>query len=156
MTEYSLKPMTETSWILQKDGSRLALVTSKDGELIAIGKLGKNKFDSIKDLEKFLGSKVEIENPIEDASGDELGDIDGYPVKHPNMVAADTELDLPVYKRGKTEHAAGYYGVKFAHGWVTSYCPKLTTLTSNEYIGPFRTKLEMQNSISQVKRVIEL
>lgn len=156
MYDYSLKPMTETSWILQKNGSRLALLTSKEGSLIAIGKLGKTKFADIKDLEEFLGSKVEIEQPVEDASGDELGDINGYPVKHPNMVAAETELDLPVYKRGKTEHAAGYYGVKFAHGWVTSYCPKLTTLTDNEYIGPFRTKLEMLNSISQKKRAIEL
>jgi hypothetical protein len=147
--------MTETSWILQRDGMRLALLTAKDGELISMGKLGKSKFADIGDLEKFLGSKVEIEQPDEELT-EELAVINGYPAKHSGAAAAETELDLPVYLRGKTEHAAGYYGVKFSHGWVTSYCPKLTTLTGNEHCGPFRTKLEMLNAISQKKRAIEI
>jgi hypothetical protein len=134
---------------------RLALLTAKDGELISMGKLGKSKFADVKDLEKFLGSKVDIEKPDEELT-EELAVINGYPAKHSGTVASETELDLPVYKRGKTEHSAGYYGVKFSHGWVTSYCPKLTTLTENEHCGPFRTKLEMLNAISQKKRVIEI
>lgn len=156
MDSYGLRQMTETSWILHKDGVRLALITSADGELRAIGKLGKDRFKDTDDLGKFLGGKVTIEQPQEDASGDELGEIDGYPVKHAAVIPADKVDGLPVYNRGKTQHSAGYYGIKFNHGWVTSYCPKLSTLTGNEYIGPFRTKLEMLNGISQKKRAIEI
>lgn len=155
MAEYTLKPMTDTSWILQRDGVRLALILAKDGEYHSMGKLERNKFKDLADLGKFLGGKVEIEQVEEDATGEELGNINGYPVKHMNAVPTEGE-ELPVYKRGKTPHSAGYYGIKFAHGWVTSYCPKLTTLTENEFIGPFRTKLEMLNSIAQRKRAIDI
>lgn len=155
MVDYTLKPMTETSWILQRDGMRLALIMAKDGQLISMGKLEKSKFKDLAELGKFLGGKVVIEEPEEDSSGEELGNIGGYPIKHNNAVPVDGS-ELPTYKRGKTEHSAGYYGIKFNHGWVTSYCPKLTTLTENEYIGPFRTKLEMLNSIAQKKRAIDI
>lgn len=156
VSAYTLKPMTDSSWILQKDGVRLALVTSKDGALKTIGKLDRSDFKDIKDLEKFLACKIEIEQPDEDSGGDEVGNIEGYPIKHQAVLQSESDMDLPTYKRGKTEHAAGYYGVKFKHGWVTSYCPKLTTLIENEYIGPFRSKLEMLNAISQKKRTFDL
>ena len=157
MQEYTMKPMTESSWILQRNGNRIALVTTKDGKLISIGKLEKNKFEDIKDLEKFLGSKIEIEQTEEESTA-ELGNVGGYPVKHAGAVPVDG-AELPVYKRTKnsnTEYSAGYYGIKFNHGWTASYCPKLTTLTENEFVGPFTTKLEMQNSMSQKKRAIDI
>jgi hypothetical protein len=157
MSQYSLKPITETSWILQNDGNRVALVTQNDAGIVAIGKLAKSRFKDIKDLEKFVGSKIEIEKH-EDEEVAELGNIKGFPVKHVGAIAVE-EQELPVYKRtatSNTHYSAGYYGVKFPNGWVTSYCPKLTTLTENEYIGPFQSKLEMQNSITQKKRQIDL
>lgn len=157
MSHYSLKPITETSWILQNSGTRVALVTQNEAELIVIGKLPRNSFKDVKDLEKFLGSSIEIEKH-EDEEIAELGSIKGFPVKHVGAIAVD-EQELPVYKRTATSntfYSAGYYGVKFPNGWVTSYCPKLTTLTENEYIGPFQSKLEMQNSITQKKRQIDL
>lgn len=157
MSTYILKPISTTSWILQKDSAALTLIIKKKDQLISIGKLEKSIFDSIDDLEKFLGHKVEIQKSEED-SVDELGNIDQYPVKHTSAIQVNHD-NLPVYKRTETSttlYSAGYYGVKFPNGWVTSYCPKLSTLKENEYIGPFYTKLEMQNSISQKKKEIEI
>lgn len=153
---FTLKPITETSWILQKDSTRLSLlVASPEGTITAMGGLEKRTFKSFDDLSLYLGDSVSIEQPLEE-SADELGDIRGYPVKHTGIAEVQEHKELPVYKRGNTEHAAGYYGVKFNHGWTPSYCPKLTTITENEYIGPFKTKLEMQNGITQKKRAIEI
>jgi hypothetical protein len=149
---YILKPVTENSWILQKDGVRLAIITRKDDQLSALGKLGRNKFNDIKDLSGFLQANVRVEEKIEDDDSEVLGDIKGYPVKHQAVIPVVDFDTLPVYKRGKVPHSAGYYGIRFKNGWVTSFCPKLSTLEENEYIGPFRTKLEMLNSISQKKR----
>lgn len=155
MSDHTLRPITNHSWILQRDGNRLALITERDGALHAIGKIGKQTFKDLDDLGRHLGTKITVESPPED-EGEEIGNIDGYPVKHSAVLSCEHASGLPVYKRGKVEHAAGYYGVKFTHGWVASYCPKLSTLMDNERIGPFRTKLEMQNAISQKKRAIDV
>ena len=156
---YTLKPITETNWILQQDGVKIALITknSDKNKLHALGKLDRVLFDDFKDLEKHLGSKLEVEKH-DDEEVAELGNINNYPVKHAGAIPVPDQ-ELPVYKRtvtSNTAYSAGYYGVRFPNGWVTSYCPKLTTLTENEYIGPFKTKLEMQNSITQKKRQIDI
>lgn len=156
---YTLKPITETSWILQQGGNRIALITknSDKNRVHALGKLEKTVFEDFKDLEKFLGSKLEIEKH-EDEEVEELGNISGFPVKHTGALPVENQ-ELPVYRRTATSntfYAAGYYGVKFPNGWVQSYCPKLTTLTENEFIGPYTSKLEMQNAISQKKRTSDL
>jgi hypothetical protein len=75
----------------------------------------------------------------------------GYPVKcdafNPIL---DIKRKLPVFtktEKSKTLHAAGYYIVLFDTGWVQSFCPKVSTLDSNEYKGPFKDKLEMREQL---------
>jgi hypothetical protein len=153
---YELKELTSTSWILQNSGVRVAVITKVDGVLNSIGKLDRKTFADLDDLSNFLGDNVEMVNTAEDDQGDVLGDIKGYPVKHRSVVPTEDHRVLPVYKRGKVSHSAGYYGIRFKNGWVTSFCPKLLTLEENEYIGPFRTRLEMLNAISQKKREIDI
>jgi hypothetical protein len=152
---YELKEITQTSWILQNNGVRLAVITSDENGLSAIGRLDRKSFKDIDDLSKFLGSKVDMSKIAEDDQGDVLGDINGYPIKHTNIETVE-DAELPLYKKGKVQHSAGYYGIKFKNGWVSSYCPKHATLTDNSYIGPFRTRLEMLNAISQKKREVDL
>lgn len=156
MSVYTLKPVTDSSWILLADGNKLAIVVNMQGSLKLIGgNLKKSSFKDIDELSELVGSKVTIEL-AEDDSVEELGTIGGYPVKHRQAVAEASDV-LPLYKKtvsSNTMYSAGYYGIRFNHGWVTSYCPKATTLQENEYIGPFTTKLEMQNAISQKKKEI--
>ena len=152
MTEYKLKPVTETSWILHDHGTRLAIIVASDGKFKSIGKIEPKEFTSFDELEKLL--KVSI--TVEEVSVDDeptAGDIDGYPVKHNSVHDVETEK-YPSYAKSsgsKIRFAAGYYGVNFSHGWVYSYCPKVNTLEENTWIGPFRSKLEMQNAITQQK-----
>jgi len=62
----------------------------------------------------------------------------------------NVQMKVPHYtktKKSSSYHCAGYYIVKFGTGWVKSFCPKLITLQRYEYIGPFKTKIEMQEQL---------
>lgn len=152
MIEFKLKPVTETSWILHSSGVRLAMIVANGSGFRAIGQIEKKEFDNLEDLSKHLGGPVEFEE-VEQEAEPEASDVNGYPIKH--STSFDVKEDkYPSYSKvagSSLRFAAGYYGVLFAHGWVTSYCPKITTLEENKWIGPFRTKLEMRNAITQQK-----
>ena len=98
----------------------------------------------VKDLSIVVGNKEKV---VEDATHE----VEGYPTNcAPFNSVWDVKKKLPLFtkaEKSKSLHAAGYYIVKFEHGWVHSFCPKLTTLTNNEWQGPFKTKLEMRERL---------
>lgn len=150
--DFKLKPITETSWILHSAGIRLAMMVADGKGFKAIGQLDKKEFSDIDDLAKHLGGPVSFEE-VEQENEPEASDVNGYPIKHGSAFDIKEE-SYPSYAKvegSSNRFAAGYYGILFAHGWVTSYCPKVTTLDENQWIGPFRTKLEMRNAITQQK-----
>ena len=153
MSKYSLKPLTNTSWILSTNGERVALVSQlPTGHIKLIGKLNE-EYKTFDQLEKNLG-KITIESAYEVSSEPEQGKIGNLPVKHSTWY--NTMPDpVPNYTRtdtSTTRYAAGYFGLKFQAGWSSSFCPKLSTLTEYEYIGPFTTKIEMQQQISSKQK----
>ena len=155
--KYVLKQLLENSWILTEDSVRIGLVTKTNTGLSIVGKVDKKSFDSIVDLESYLGSTISIEQvtqPIEKESGN----INGFPIKHDLFYNLETD-PIPSYtrtERSSTRYAAGYYGLKFPHGWTASFCPKFTTLTDYECIGPFKSKMEMQHHIGTKNRIIDV
>lgn len=152
MSNFKLKPMTDASWILHSNGIRLAMVSLTDKGYKVIGQLEKKDFADLDEMSKYLKGKIVIEE-FEQETEPEANDIDGYPIKHGSYHDVKKE-PYPSYSRvqgSSNRFAAGYYGVLFNHGWVYSFCPKTTTLDENEWIGPYRTKLEMQNAITQRK-----
>ena len=152
MIDFKLKPVTETSWILHSGGIRLAMMVANGTGFKAIGQLDKKEFESLEDLEDHLGGSVSFEE-VEQDNEPEASDVNGYPIKHGSAFDIREEA-YPSYSKvegSSMRFAAGYYGILFAHGWVNSYCPKTTTLDENQWIGPFRTKLEMRNAITQQK-----
>lgn len=152
MADYKLKPITENSWILHTNGNKLGMLIQNANGYKVIGSLDRKAFDNLEDLSQFLGGKITVED-VEQEQESEISDVDGYPIKHP--MAYDIQLETyPSYTKvehSSTRYAAGYYGVQFPNGWVSSYCPKITTLEDNKWIGPFRTRLEMLNAITQQK-----
>jgi hypothetical protein len=74
-------------------------------------------------------------------------DVHGYPCKtKPFNGLYDLKRKLPLYTKTEDSQSfftAGYYCIEFENGWVPAYCPKLITLGRNNYLGPFKTKLEM-------------
>jgi len=80
-----------------------------------------------------------------------LGIVDEYPSKHMPYNIETIELkgkQIPTYTKSKTSkvrYVAGYYGVRFPTDWRWFYGGKLNTLNTYSFIGPFKTKSEMQN-----------
>jgi hypothetical protein len=67
----------------------------------------------------------------------------------------DVKKKLPLFtksKKSKSLYCAGYYTIRFAKGWVKSFCPKLITLQRYDYKGPFTTELEMRQVLSNVSK----
>lgn len=158
MKKYVLRPLTESSWILSADGERVGLATKSEKGITVIGKIASGLHASIDDVEKTIGAKIVIEQPIEAPTEKESGSICGYPIKHSEWHNV-LENPIPSYTRtAKSEHryAAGYFGLRFPNGWTQSFCPKLATLAEYEYIGPFTTKLEMQHQISTKNKAINV
>jgi hypothetical protein len=154
--EFKLKPVTDTSWILHQNGTRLAMIIANNKGYSAIGNLPTKHFNNLTELCHVLGGKVIFEEP-EIQVEKEVGNVYGYPIKH--NTAHDLAIDrYPSYAKTKGSNnrfAAGYYSVLFSHGWVQSYCPKISTLDDNIWIGPFYTKLEMLSAISAKKKEIK-
>lgn len=159
MSSYKLKEITEASYILEKDGSNTGLVTITAEGFKVIGPFDRKLFMDADELTAYLGGSLQIEaRETDDDKDDEIGQINGYPIKHKAVFDVE-EGDIVTYAKttkGKARFAAGYYALDFDHGWTGSYCPRTSTLEENAYIGPFRTKLEMQNAMAQKKRVSKL
>ena len=159
MSSYKLKEITEASYIFEKDGSNTGLVTITAEGFKVIGPFDRKLFMDADELTAYLGGSLQIEaRETDDDKDDEIGQINGYPIKHKAVFDVE-EGDIVTYAKttkGKARFAAGYYALDFDHGWTGSYCPRTSTLEENAYIGPFRTKLEMQNAMAQKKRVSKL
>ena len=67
----------------------------------------------------------------------------------------DIQRKLPLFtksEKSKSVYCAGYYLVKFNVNWLKSFCPKLITIERNQFMGPFKTELEMRMTLSNVNR----
>ena len=107
--------------------------------------------------EKILESKespvVVEENKVGPRGGwnTSMNEIDGYPSKHVVYNTETIELkdkQIPTYTKtetSKVRYVAGYYGVRFPSDWRWFYGGKLDTLNTCEFIGPYKTKSEMQS-----------
>lgn len=96
---------------------------------------------------------INIDNVIVEEQNMQLTDttVLGYPVKCASFNPIwDIKRKLPVFtktEKSKTLHAAGYYIILFDTGWVQSFCPKVSTLDSNQFKGPYKDKLEMREQL---------
>ena len=109
--------------------------------------------------EKILESKessvVVEENKVGPRGGwnTSMSEIDGYVSKHIVHNAETIELkgkQIPTYTKtetSKVRYVAGYYGVRFPSDWRWFYGGKLDTLNTCEFIGPYKTKSEMQTEV---------
>ena len=46
-------------------------------------------------------------------------------------------------KTSTIKYCAGYFGLRFAHKWVKSFCPKLETIFKYDFIGPYKLEADL-------------
>lgn len=155
-----LKPITETSWLVIGDteDTKIGLLTEIRNEYILMVKGEKKKFVNRKEVNRFFSEDV-FKNVIEvEAQAETKKDyfINGYPVDfdNPNEVIIKGN-PLPLFSKKATSnvyYCAGYYCINFPKNWMPAYCPKLSTLESYEYSGPYKTELELKTALAKLRK----
>ena len=142
-------------WIVEEKGEKVGTLTKQDDGFLLSKNGNVTMFPTIKDLSKtfgknFLIAKIYNEDKTEDKS------VHGFPTRtYPYNSMFDIQRKLPLFtksEKSKSIYCAGYYLIKFNVTWLKSFCPKLITIERNQYIGPFKTELEMRAALSNVNR----
>lgn len=152
MSKMILKKLSETSWILENNQEKMAVVVSKpDSSIKLFGKIN----ESFDNWNSFINKyNPNIVQTVQD-NETEQGKIENLPVKHAQWFHVEK---TPVPSYSKTEnntqrHAAGYYAVKSNSGWTGIFCPKISTLENSEYQGPYSSKLEVQHHVNSKNKI---
>lgn len=143
-------------WIVEDEGIRIGTL-SKDEDKFIFSKKGEVSFyKNESQLKKQFGKNfltAVISKPFNLIDKKE---VNGYPTKNiPYNSTYDINRKLPLFtksEKSKSFYCAGYYLIKFNKLWLKSFCPKLITIERNEFIGPFKTDLEMRAALSNVNR----
>ena len=160
---YTTEIIKDKFWILEDAGVKLGTIRKKDDsdfeviirnegvEILSTDALTTKYGSSI--LEPKLVKRIES---VE--YGKSIDEVLGYPCKHKgfNTVLKDIKgKQVPVYTKtetSKTLYAAGYYGLHFNGVWRNTYCVKLETLHNYEFVGPFRSKSEVEAEVLKASK----
>jgi len=142
-------------WIVEQNGIRVGTIQRQEDDSFlvtgtdsSIGQYSKSEIEQQFDIFKEV-------TPSDNDSDVKL-EVYGYPTKHkPYNSVLDVKHKIPLYSKSQTSsnmYAAGYYLVHFPKGWVKGFCPKLSTLSANEFKGPFKTVMEQRQAFSNVNK----
>jgi len=143
-------------WIVQNHGRKVGtLQKNKDG-FILVTQQDKIHFENVDKVYDAFGKdffEATVTKKIKDSK---VLEVYNFPTSTSAFNPLfDVQNNLPLYsksKKSKSLYCAGYYTIKFAKGWVKSFCPKLITLQRYEYKGPFKTELEMRQVLANVSK----
>ena len=157
---FKLKPITEQSWLVigDTDDQRVGLLTEIRSQYTLMIAGAKQQFLNRKEVNKFFNEDVfqNVAEPVVEDTAKKDYFINGYPVDfdNPNEVLIKGNR-LPLFSKKATSdvyYSAGYYCLNFPKNWMPAYCPKLSTLESYEYAGPFKTELEMRTQLTKKQK----
>jgi len=155
MTVKAKTILQDKFWIVEESGQRIGTLT-KDKDSFVLSKKGEVQFyNSEKEIATTFGKDF-LTASIKDTNETQELNVHGYPTRStPYNSMFDIKRKLPLFtksEKSKSVYCAGYYLVKFNVNWLKSFCPKLITVERNEYMGPYKTELEMKAALSNVNR----
>jgi|TARA_B100001094_G_scaffold242419_1_gene238437 hypothetical protein len=143
-------------WIVQNYGQKVGtLQKNKEGYILVTHK-DKIHFENVEKVYDAFGKDFFEHTATKKIKNSKVMEVHGFPTStqawNPLL---DVQNNLPLYsksRKSKSLYCAGYYTIRFAKGWVKSFCPKLITLQRYDYKGPFTTELEMRQVLSNVSK----
>ena len=144
----------EKFWIVERNGEKVGTLRKTKDLVLTINQKSL-KFADIKSLCDSTKIKFATGNEIEVTEDkNKEFEVHGYPCKtQPYNDIFDLKRKLPLYTKtvkSQSFYCAGYYTIGFEKGWVGALCPKLITLSKNEFKGPFYNKFEMQEVLKKL------
>lgn len=158
MSELHAKPVIDNKfWIVEKNGSKFAtLRKNDDNRFVMSNELGIQIYDTKESLTRKFGKNFFVAKILKPADNAPINEVHGFSTSvEPHNAMYDVRRKLPLFTKSidsKSLYCAGYYVIKFDKGWVKSFCPKLITLQRYEYLGPFKSELEMKQVLSNVSK----
>jgi len=143
-------------WIVQDQGRKVGTLAKEKEGFILVTPRDKIKFENVEKVFETFGADFFEQRAKSNIKSSKVMEVHGYPTSTPAYnPLLDVQHNLPLYsksRKSKSLYCAGYYTIKFAKGWVKSFCPKLITLQRYDYKGPFTTELEMRQVLSNVSK----
>mgnify|MGYP006175199783 CR=1 FL=1 len=162
---YTNEIIKDKFWIIEEAGVKVGTIRKCSSDIFEINiRDDGTEQTSLAGLisrfgEKILESKQPTKEVIEENKlgirgwNTLLSMVKGYPSKHKahniNTIEVGDKL-LPSYTKSETSrviYVAGYYGIHFTKRWQGSYGTKLDTIGEYEFIGPFKSKSEMDTEV---------
>jgi hypothetical protein len=144
------KPITDQTYILMTDSAeRFGLLQIFENKVVLITSDTKNEFNSLRDLEDLISDRIHLQQPVE-LGENQVNDIDGFPVRHAEVYDVHREGDQISYRaspNSSVRWTAGWFGILFSRGFITFLCPKPSSLNENKFVGPFKTKMEVDAAV---------
>jgi hypothetical protein len=147
MMQYQAKPIVQDKfWIVEKNGEKVGTLRFDDEYILTVN----SKDVRVKSKDELKNISFADQQVISTQSKKEH-EVHGYSAKNlPFNGIYDLKRKLPIYtkqEKSTSFFCAGYYIINFELGWRPAYCPKLITLTRNEYEGPYKPRLEMKEAL---------
>lgn len=155
-----LKSITETSWLVLGDTEdiRIGLLTESRDRYVLMAKGVKTAFLNRKEVNKYFQEDIfnNVVEPVAEENVQKDYYINGYPVDFdsPNEVILKGNK-LPLFSKKATSdvyYSAGHYCLNFPKNWMPAYCPKLSTLETYEFSGPYKSELEMRSALVKLRK----
>lgn len=143
-------------WIVQNYGQKVGTLQKNKEGYILVTRKDKMYFETVEKVYDAFGKDFFEYTATKKIKDSKVMEVHGFPTStqawNPLL---DVQNNLPLYsksRKSKSLYCAGYYTIRFAKGWVKSFCPKLITLQRYDYKGPFTTELEMRQVLSNVSK----
>jgi hypothetical protein len=136
-------------WILEENAKRVGMMNFKDNNY-TINLKRKDLIAKSEDDLKTMG----IEFVIRDLTHGGHLEVMGYPTDQEEVFNVKEIDGFPTFTKkalSKSTHVSGWYGLRFKNGWCTSLCPRLSTVKTNTFVGPFKTKMDLKVVLGQKK-----
>ena len=156
-----LKPIADKSWLVigDTDDKRIGLLTEIRDKYILTVAGAKQQFLDKVSLNSYFNEDIfkNIIEPVIEADIPKVYFINGYPVDFDNPSEVLIKGNkLPLFSKKATSevyYSAGYYCLHFPKNWMPAFCPKLSTLDTYSYAGPFVTETEMNTELTRLRKL---
>jgi len=147
------KPIIKNEYWVVTDGKRkVGNVIHEGSDYKVILDNTKETYTSTKQIEK--NKKIEFEK-VEKVAKPENPTFAVYPTSNNRVYNNyyDVKRKLHIFTKtpkSKCYHVAGWFAIKQTDEYTTIFCPKYIFVQRYDYIGPFKTKEEVNSSINRV------
>ena len=153
---YTVEIVKNRFWIVEDAGVKLGLIRKTESSVfeVIINETREHETLDFNALTSKYGSKIleskqvkKIESVGKD-SGYAMDQVNGYPCKHRAFNKSTDDKNIPIYttKENSTVfYAAGYFAIRYPSDWRWFYGGKRETLNTYDFMGPWKTKSEMQS-----------